>query len=162
MAFFCLARGVEAIRPAGKPNREQSTPICHTPTSIPHANHQAHAKVVVNTIMDTHDRITTAPGHIAQAPITPREHLNFDFSGDIPRHWLAGDVFKTRFFDAMSTLFPEGERFFIACVRDYKDQVTDPAQQQIMLDFAKQEAQHTRFHRAYNQRLAEQGVKVDQ
>jgi uncharacterized protein len=111
--------------------------------------------------MDKHAHTLQAADHPAPVPIVAREQLNFDFSGDIPRHWLAGDPFKTRFFDAMSTLFPEGERFFIACVRDYKDQVSDPAQQQAMLDFAKQEAQHTRFHRAYNQRLSAQGIKVD-
>ncbi len=111
--------------------------------------------------MDTSEHQPTQYLQATPTPIVPREELNFDFSGDIPRHWLAGDPFKTRFFDAMSTLFPEGERFFIACVRDYKDQLTDPAEQQAMLDFARQEAQHTRFHRAYNQRLAEQGVKVD-
>ncbi|MFT3858302.1 MAG: metal-dependent hydrolase [Aquabacterium sp.] len=93
--------------------------------------------------------------------VTPREGLDFDLEGDIPRHWLDGDVFKTRFFDAMSTIFPQGERFFIACVRDYKDQIDDPAIQQLMLDFARQEAQHSKVHMAFNKRLAEQGVKVD-
>ena len=27
---------------------------------------------------------------------------------DLPRYWFAGDPFKSRFFDAMSLLFPEG------------------------------------------------------
>src|SRR5690606_32376364 len=35
--------------------------------------------------------------------LPPREGLDFDLEGDIPRHWFAGDAFKTRFFDAMST-----------------------------------------------------------
>jgi len=60
----------------------------------------------------------------------PRANLEFGFDGDIPRYWYENDPFKTRFFDAMSTTFPEGERFFIECVRDYRDQVTDPALQQ--------------------------------
>jgi len=90
-----------------------------------------------------------------------RRDLDFQLDGDIPRHWFGGHPFKTRFFDAMSTLFPEGERFFIACVRDFKDDITDPEQQHALLDFAKQEAQHAKVHLAFNHRLASQGIKVD-
>ncbi len=50
--------------------------------------------------------------------IVPRKGPDFGLDGDIPRHWFGGDAFKTRFFDAMSLLFPEGEKFFIQCVRD--------------------------------------------
>jgi len=94
-------------------------------------------------------------------PIIPREKLDFGLDGDIPRHWLAGDAFKTRFFDAMSTLFPVGERFFITCVRDFKDRITDPKVLQDIKDFTRQEAQHSMLHTRYNNRLAEQGVRVD-
>ncbi|HEX5372573.1 MAG TPA: metal-dependent hydrolase [Aquabacterium sp.] len=98
----------------------------------------------------------------APAPdIIPREHLDFGLDGDIPRFWLAGDPFKTRLFDAMSTLFPVGERFFITCVRDFKDRITDPKLQQQIKDFTRQEAQHSMLHTRYNQRLADQGIGVD-
>ncbi len=108
-----------------------------------------------------------APQHPAHCPsnaqpaLVVREGLDFGLDQDIPRHWYGGDAFKTRFFDAMSTLFPEGERFFIACVRDFSAQCPDPAQQAATLDFARQEVQHSRVHRAFNARLAAQGVKVD-
>ena len=55
--------------------------------------------------------------------IVPREGPELGLDGDIPKYWLDNDPFKTRFFDAMSLLFPEGEKFFIACVRDYRDQL---------------------------------------
>jgi len=98
----------------------------------------------------------------APTPIVAREHLDFGLdSADIPRFWFGGDPFKTRFFDAMSTLFPEGERYFITCVRDFRDQVTDPDQLQAIKDFTRQEAQHGMVHSAFNKRLAAQGVKVD-
>ena len=110
-------------------------------------------------------RTTDAPAHpaspTATVPIVPREHLDFGLDGDIPRHWFGGDPFKTRFFDAMSTLFPEGERFFITCVRDFRDQVTDPEHLQAIKDFTRQEAQHGMVHSAFNRRLAQQGIKVD-
>jgi predicted metal-dependent hydrolase len=93
--------------------------------------------------------------------IIPREKLDFDLEGDIPRHWFGGDPFKSRFFDAMSTLFPEGERFFIMSVRDWRDQVTDPELARDIKDFIRQEAQHGIVHTRYNERLKAQGVDVD-
>ena len=94
-------------------------------------------------------------------PIVPRQGLDFGLDGDIPRHWFGGDAFKTRYFDALSTLFPEGEKFFIACVRDYKDQVTDPELAQQVRDFTRQEGQHGMVHTRFNDRLQAQGIRVD-
>ncbi len=93
--------------------------------------------------------------------IVPRTQLDFDLQGDIPRFWFGGHPFKTRFFDAMSTMFPEGERFFINCVRDFRDQVTDPKLQQEIKDFIRQEAQHGIIHDQFNTRLKAQGINVD-
>ncbi|RTL25505.1 MAG: metal-dependent hydrolase [Burkholderiales bacterium] len=93
--------------------------------------------------------------------IIPREKLDFDLAGDIPRHWFGGDPFKTRYFDAMSTLFPEGERFFISSVRAYRDQVTDLQLLQEIQDFMRQEGQHGMVHTQYNKRLRAQGINVD-
>lgn len=56
----------------------------------------------------------------ADAPMVVRDVLDFGLDHTVPRHWFGGDAFRSRFFDAMSCLFPEGERFFIACVRDYR------------------------------------------
>lgn len=98
---------------------------------------------------------------ITPLPIIPREKLDFDLQGDIPRFWLNGDPFKTRFFDALSTLFPVGERFFITCVRDFKDRITDPKVLQDIKDFTRQEGQHSMVHTLYNNRLKAQGVDVD-
>ena len=94
-------------------------------------------------------------------PIVPRERLDFGLEGDIPRYWMDNDAFKTRFFDAMSTLFPQGEKFFITSVREFKDEVTDPKLQAEVRDFTRQEAQHSLIHRQFNDRLAAQGVDID-
>jgi predicted metal-dependent hydrolase len=98
---------------------------------------------------------------VAQHPIVPRERLNFGLDGDIPKYWHGGDPFQTRFWDALSIIFPPGEKFFMNCVRDYRDQITDPKLQQDIKDFNKQEAQHGLVHRQDNDRLRRQGIDVD-
>lgn len=93
--------------------------------------------------------------------ITPREKLDFKLDApDIPKYWLAGDVFRTRFFDALSTMFPVGERFFMECVRDFRKDVQDPEMLQHIKDFIRQEAQHTMVHNQFNARLVQQGIDV--
>lgn len=103
-----------------------------------------------------------ASRHDQHVPIVPREKLDFGLDdADIPRYWMDNDPFKTRFFDAMSTLFPQGEKFFITSVREFKDDITDPQLQQEVRDFTRQEAQHSMIHRQFNDQLAAQGVDID-
>ncbi len=61
----------------------------------------------------------------------------------------------------MSLLFPEGEKFFIACVRDYRDRIDDPQLQAQVKDFMYQEGQHGIVHTRFNNRLKAQGIAVD-
>ena len=98
---------------------------------------------------------------VAQHPIVPRERLQFGLDGDIPRFWYGGDPFKTRFWDALSIIFPPGEKFFMTCVRDFRDQINDPKLLQDIKDFNRQEAQHGMVHRQDNDRLRQQGIDVD-
>ncbi len=93
--------------------------------------------------------------------IVPRVNLDFKLDTDVPKYWYGGDAFKTRYFDAMSCIFPEGERFFMSCVRGYRDQVQDPHLLQEIKDFIRQEGQHGMIHNQFNDRLRAQGIKVD-
>ncbi|TJY60843.1 metal-dependent hydrolase [Sinimarinibacterium sp. CAU 1509] len=93
--------------------------------------------------------------------IVQRKGPDFGLDGDIPRYWFGGDAFKSRFFDAMSLLFPEGEKFFIACVRDYRDGIDDPELAAQVKDFMYQEGQHGIVHTRFNNRLKAQGIAVD-
>ncbi|MGC4062915.1 MAG: metal-dependent hydrolase [Aquabacterium sp.] len=97
----------------------------------------------------------------AQHPIIPRERLNFALDGDIEKYWFGGDAFKSRFWDALSVIFPPGEKFFMTCVRDFRDQITDPKMLEDIQGFNRQEAQHTLVHRQDNDRLRKQGINVD-
>jgi len=97
----------------------------------------------------------------APREIVPRKGLDFHLrEDDIPRHWLDGDPFRTRFFDAMSLLFPEGEKFFIECVRDFRDRIDDPELMEQVRHFTFQEGQHSRVHIEFNKRVERQGVAV--
>ncbi len=109
----------------------------------------------VDTTAQTAVSLSTSP------TIIPREKLDFGLSGDIPKYWFDGHPFKTRMFDALSTIFPEGERYFIACVRDFRDQVSDPKLLADIRDFMRQEGQHGIVHTAYNKRLTDQGIDVE-
>jgi len=95
-------------------------------------------------------------------PIIPRERLDFGLTDpDIPKYWFGGDPFKTRLFDAMSLIFPPGERFFMTCVRDFRDQITDRQLLEEIKGFNRQEAQHSMVHNQYNERMRAQGIDVD-
>ena len=64
----------------------------------------------------------------------------------------------THFFNALSLLFPAGERFFMDSVRNYRDQIDDPVLKKQVLGFIGQEAMHTREHIEYNDLLQEAGL----
>lgn len=91
-------------------------------------------------------------------PIQPRDKLDFQLDASVPRHWLGGAPYKTRFFDAMSITFPVGERYFISSLRAYRDQITDPTLLQEVKDFTRQEAQHGIVHTQWNALLENQGL----
>lgn len=95
--------------------------------------------------------------------VDPVVRTNLDFKLDaIPRFWFNNDPFRTRIFDALSLTFPDGERYFIQSVRLFRDQITDPALQQKVADFIRQEAQHGMAHDKMNQLMKNQGQPVDE
>ena len=77
--------------------------------------------------------------------------MDFEFElDDIPRYWFGGDAFNSTFLNALSCLFPEGERMFMDAVRDCKDKITDPVLLEQIKGFIKQEAIHGHEHAQYN------------
>lgn len=92
--------------------------------------------------------------------IRPR-HMDFDFPNPLPRHWHSGDAFKSHLFDAMSVLFPDGERFFIDSVRQFRDRIDDPVLNEQIRGFIGQEGHHSREHLEYSQRLRDLGYDVE-
>ncbi len=64
-----------------------------------------------------------------QASPVVRTQLDFKLD-QVPRFWFGGDPYLTRMFDALSLTFPDGERYFIECVRLFRDQIADPSEEE--------------------------------
>jgi len=79
-----------------------------------------------------------------------------------PRYWYRGDPGLTAFAYALSSVFPDGERFFIDSVRAFRTRIDDPDLAQRVREFTGQEAQHSRAHAAYNAYARDQGFAVDE
>ena len=85
----------------------------------------------------------------------PVRRMDFDFGADVPRYWYRGNPWITHYLNALSAVFPDGERFFIHSVRNVQDKVTDPALQAQVRAFIGQEANHGKEHEAFNRLLEE-------
>jgi predicted metal-dependent hydrolase len=79
---------------------------------------------------------------------------------DIPHDWCANDPFRTTMLNALSLLFPEGERFFVDSVKQHKALVASTELQRDVDGFIGQEAMHGKEHRAFNALLAAHGYDV--
>ena len=75
----------------------------------------------------------------------------------LPKHFADDDLITSHFVAALSSVFPDGEDFFVRSVRHYRDQITDPDLRKAMNGFIGQESVHGREHRELNARLADLG-----
>ena len=92
----------------------------------------------------------------------PGRKMEFEFElDDIPKYWYGDDVFKSTFMNALSCLFPEGERMFMDAVRDHQHKISDPQLLQQIKGFIKQEAIHGHEHAQYNDFLKKWNYPID-
>src|SRR5207302_9759427 len=89
----------------------------------------------------------------------PTRRMSFEESlQDVPKHFAAdGDLILSHVAASLSSVFPDGEDFFVRSVRHFRDQITDPQLKRQVSGFIGQEALHGRQHRAFNDRLDELG-----
>ncbi len=80
---------------------------------------------------------------------------------NLPRLWYQNNPVKTHYFNALSTLFPQGENFFIASIRKFEHCARSPALRQQIQDFVTQEKNHAAIHKAYNRCLMRAGYDVN-
>ncbi|KVE28777.1 metal-dependent hydrolase [Burkholderia singularis] len=80
-----------------------------------------------------------------------RRDLHFNLPVERAKNWHGQGPQVSHFFNALSLLFPAGERFFMDSVRNYRDRIEDPVLKKQVLGFIGQEAMHTREHVEYNE-----------
>src|ERR1700683_3320773 len=92
----------------------------------------------------------------------PTRRISFEESfQDVPRHFAAdGNLILSCLAASLSSVFPDGEDFFVRSVRHFRDQITDPELKRQVAGFIGQEAVHGREHRVFNDRLDELGYPV--
>jgi predicted metal-dependent hydrolase len=90
---------------------------------------------------------TAGPARVAHTDVVGDSHGK-------PEYWCANDPFRTRFYQTMSLMAPEAERFFIASIRAYLDDIDDPVLRARCRDFIREEGQHSRVHHGLNAQIA--------
>lgn len=96
----------------------------------------------------------------AKANIPPRR-MDFEFAEDTKRYWYRNSPFLTTFWSTLSTLFPEGETFFVDSVRNYRKDITDPLLKAQVSGFIGQEAMHSKEHKAFNDLAEKHGFPAN-
>ena len=91
--------------------------------------------------------------------VVPTRRISFEESlADLPKHFTEdGNLFASHLVASLSSVFPDGEDFFVRSVRHYRKDVTDPDLKKQVNGFIGQEAMHGREHRVFNDRLDELG-----
>lgn len=91
----------------------------------------------------------------------PRRDIHFNLDDVDLKSWNSHGTHVSHMLNALSIVFPEGEKFFIESARHFKGQLTDPQLLNDLQGFIGQEAMHGREHRVYNARLAAMGYSID-
>ena len=88
-----------------------------------------------------------------------KRDLKFGRDAPPPRWWHGGDPGRTAFFNALSSTFPVGEKFFMTAVRHYRSGTSEPLRSQID-DFLYQESMHSREHVVFNRQAEDVGFDI--
>lgn len=84
--------------------------------------------------------------------------MDYEFK-QMPKYWCQQDPSLTHYFTGLSTLFPEGEAYFVRSVRAVRDQVkNNPALDREIGAFIGQEAMHSKEHQAFHVSAQQHGL----
>ena len=112
---------------------------------------------MTDVALDTRDVRQTAG---AKANIPPRR-MDFVFADETKRYWYKDSAYLTTFWTTLSTLFPEGETFFVDSVKNYRHLITDPLLKAQVSGFIGQEAMHSKEHQAFNDLATRHGFPAE-
>ncbi|POM22284.1 putative metal-dependent hydrolase [Actinomadura rubteroloni] len=92
-------------------------------------------------------------------PIRPRR-VSFDWT-KTPLHWIPGDPVATHIINSFHIVLPEGEKWFIQCVKDARPYIKDEQLLEEIKGFIGQEMVHARSHQGVlDQILSANGIDV--
>ncbi len=94
----------------------------------------------------------------AQRPDIQPRNFDMPLGDDTPRYFANNDPYLTHFMNALSCIFPGGERFFVSSVLAYQKQVTDPELKRQVRQFCAQESIHGQQHEAFNRWTEKYGL----
>lgn len=91
----------------------------------------------------------------------PVRRMDYQFE-NIPRYWCNNDPALTHYFTALSTLFPEGESYFVRSVRALRKKI--PHQSKLDREisaFIGQEAMHSKEHHTFHLSAQQHGLNPE-
>lgn len=100
------------------------------------------------------------PKTVAQkiASSFPVRRMDYQFSS-MPRYWCNDEPSFTHFFTGLSTLFPEGEAYFVRSVRALRQRIHNhPQLDKDIGAFIGQEAMHSKEHHAFHLSAQQYGL----
>lgn len=105
---------------------------------------------------------TSAPAPASASGVDrpiPTRRISFEETVEhLPKHFAEdGDLIGSHLVAVLSSVFPDGEDYFVRSVRHFRDEITDPVLKKQVGGFIGQEAVHGREHRVLNDRLDELG-----
>lgn len=88
----------------------------------------------------------------------PVRRMDYEFQ-DMPKYWCNNEPTFTHYFTGLSTLFPEGESYFVRSVRALRAQVKNNEQLDRDIGaFIGQEAMHSKEHHTFHQSAQQYGL----
>lgn len=102
----------------------------------------------------------TVPKTPAQKTVSsfPVRRMDYKFAS-MPRYWCNNEPAFTHFFTGLSTLFPEGEAYFVRSVRALRQRIhNNPQLDKNIGAFIGQEAMHSKEHHAFHLSAQQYGL----
>ncbi|WOE40783.1 metal-dependent hydrolase [Acinetobacter chinensis] len=91
----------------------------------------------------------------------PVRRMDYQFQ-EMPKYWYDNDPAHTHYFTGLSTLFPEGESYFVRSVRALRDKVKkNPELDRDIGAFIGQEAMHSKEHQAFHESAQKYGLNPE-
>lgn len=87
-----------------------------------------------------------------------KKKFNFE---NVEKYWFNNNKLMSHTMNALSLLFPQGERFFVDSVRNYRDMITDTEHKEDIRGFIGQEAMHSLQHLSMNNAIIDYGIEIE-